>query len=365
MEGKRDLLEQKLDELKGEYSKTRYNKATNKHLGILRRKIAEVKKEMLETGTGRAGSGFFVRKSGDATVALVGFPSTGKSTMINALTGTRSKTAAHAFTTLEILPGTLVYKGAHVQVFDMPGIIEGAHIGVGGGRSVIAALRNVDLIVFVIDATDYGKLGVLIDELKRLNIFVNRAMPEIRIEKASTGIGIVIDKNASYMSENDVKAILRGFGIYSAHVQIGSDIDVDELIALVSGRARYLKAIAALNKIDMVDDYMAITEKISRTYGMYVVPVSAMNGTNIEELKEAIYTGVELITVYLKPKGGTAEPLILHAGATIGDAAAKVHTELKNQLKCAYVSGPSAKFSGQKVGAGHLLKNGDMITFMK
>lgn len=41
-----DALSKKLDDLKTEYSKTKYNKATNKHLGILRRKIAEIKVEI-------------------------------------------------------------------------------------------------------------------------------------------------------------------------------------------------------------------------------------------------------------------------------------------------------------------------------
>ncbi len=365
LESKRSALEGKLDELKEEYSKTKYNKATNKHLGILRRKIAEVKKEIVESGRGKAGSGFFVKKSGDATVALVGFPSTGKSTIINALTGTSSKTAAHAFTTLEILPGTLVYRGAHIQIFDMPGIIEGAHIGIGGGRSVLASLRSVNLIVFVVDATDYGKLEMLIEELRRLNIFVNRDKPKVRIDAASANIGIAIERNSSSISDNDIKTILKSFNIYNAHIAIEQEISTDELIAFVTGRSYYLKAIVALNKIDMAGNYIAIAEKISSAYGMYVVPISAIEGTNMEELKEAIYNGLQLITVYLKPKGGKAEPLILHGAATVADAAAKVHNELKNQLKCAYISGPSAKFSGQKVGANHLLKNGDTVTFMR
>jgi len=365
LEGKRTALEEKLEQLKGEYSKTRYNKATDKHLGILRRKIADIKKEIIESSKGKRGKGFFVKRSGDATVALVGFPSTGKSTIINLLTGTSSKTAPHAFTTLEIIPGTLVYNGAHIQVFDMPGIIEGANIGIGGGRSVISALRNVDLVVFVVDVNDYGKIEILLKELKALNIFINKEKPRVKVEETDSNTGIIIEKNVSQISGNEIKTILRSLNIFNAHVSIDDYISIDEFIVLIMGRACYLKAIAVLNKIDMLENYKGIVSKISSTYGMEVIPISATEGTNIEALKESIYRKIGIITVYLKPKGGSPEPLILRSGSTIADAAAKVHNELKNQLKCAYVSGASAKFNNQKVGSLHTLKDGDVITFIK
>src|ERR1700733_2463095 len=127
-------LENKLGELTEEYSKTKYNKATNKHLGIIRKKISQLKKDIVEAGKGQKGKGFFVKKTGDATVSLMGFPSTGKSSLINVLTNTRSKTARYEFTTTTVVPGVMFYNDAHIQIFDMPGIIENAHMGSGGGR---------------------------------------------------------------------------------------------------------------------------------------------------------------------------------------------------------------------------------------
>ncbi|MGC8669767.1 MAG: GTPase [Candidatus Micrarchaeia archaeon] len=365
MDQRKSALEEKLETLKEEYSKTKYNKATDKHLGILRRKIAEVKKGIIEASKGKHGKGFFVKRNGDATVALVGFPSTGKSTIINELAGTNSKTAPHAFTTLEIIPGMLVYKGAHIQIFDMPGIIEGANLGIGGGRSVISALRNVDLVVFVVDVFGYEKIGVLLKELKMLDININKGIPKVKIEKVESNIGIVVEKNASSISSSDIKVVLRSFNIFNARVFIEDDLSIDELIGLITGRSCYLKAIAVLNKIDMQKNYKEIADKISNEYGIETVPISAINKANIEELKEAIYKGIGIMTVYLRPKNGVNEPIILHKGSTVADAALKVHTELKNQLKCAYVSGPSAKFANQKVGASHVLYDGDIVTFIK
>ena len=75
-------------------------------------------------------------KSGDTRVGLVGFPSVGKSTLLTKLTGTFSEAASYEFTTLTCVPGSMAYKGARIQVLDLPGIIEGAKDGKGRGRQV-------------------------------------------------------------------------------------------------------------------------------------------------------------------------------------------------------------------------------------
>lgn len=359
-------LESELEELQKEYSKTKYNKATNKHLGILRKKIANVKKEIIESGKGRKGKGFFVKKAGDATVALMGFPSAGKSSLINALTNTKSKTAGYEFTTTSVIPGTMLHKDAHIQIFDMPGIIENAHLGMGGGKSVIAAMRAADLIVFVIDIEKQEQLNILLNELKALNVMINRPKPKVHVRESSNNIGLLVESNRSKIGEKEVQTVLSAFGICNARIRIDENITIDELIGLISGKNHYMKAVAALNKIDLRSDYSAIKEELQEKYAIEVVPISATNETNISELKEAIYRNLSIITVYLKPKEeNVAKPLILKALSTVGDAAAKVHTEILDNLKCAYITGPSAKFARQRVGADHVLKSGDIITFIK
>jgi len=98
---------------------------------MLKAKLAKFRTQLLEpTGKSKGGGeGFEVTKAGDARVAMIGFPSVGKSTLLNRLTETESVTASYEFTTLTCIPGVIKYKGARIQLLDLPGIIEGAASG--------------------------------------------------------------------------------------------------------------------------------------------------------------------------------------------------------------------------------------------
>lgn len=120
-------------------------------------KLARLRTQLLEPAPGAGsggGTGFDVSKSGDARIALVGFPSVGKSTFLSKITKTKSEVAAYSFTTLTAIPGVLEYGGAEIQILDLPGIIEGASEGKGRGRQVISAAKvwmSVCLIVCVLN----------------------------------------------------------------------------------------------------------------------------------------------------------------------------------------------------------------------
>jgi ribosome-interacting GTPase 1 len=127
---------QKIADIEAEIARTQRNKATEYHLGLLKAKLAKFKRELIEGSGGKSGGGegFDVSKTGDARIGLIGFPSVGKSTLLSQLTGTFSEVAAYEFTTLTCIPGIIRYKGAKIQLLDLPGIIEGAKDGKGRGR---------------------------------------------------------------------------------------------------------------------------------------------------------------------------------------------------------------------------------------
>ena len=101
---------------------------------------------------GGKGEGFDVEKHGDARIAMIGFPSVGKSSILSHLTETESLCANYEFTTLTCIPGVLRINEAKMQLLDLPGIIEGAASGKGRGRQVIAVGKSSDLILMVLDA---------------------------------------------------------------------------------------------------------------------------------------------------------------------------------------------------------------------
>ena len=149
-------IQQKITEVEAEMARTQKNKATETHLGLLKAKVAKLKREQID-GANKAGGGgmdgFEVGKTGDCRIGLVGFPSVGKSTLLGKMTGTFSRVSEFEFTTLTCVPGVFYYKGAKMQLLDLPGIIEGAKDNKGKGRQVIAVSRTCDLIWIVLDAT--------------------------------------------------------------------------------------------------------------------------------------------------------------------------------------------------------------------
>ena len=104
----------KISEIEAEINKTQRNKATEYHLGMLKAKLAKLKREIIDSASSKKGAGtgegFDVSKSGDARVGMIGFPSVGKSTLLTKLTNTESKVAAYEFTTLTCIPGNIMYK---------------------------------------------------------------------------------------------------------------------------------------------------------------------------------------------------------------------------------------------------------------
>src|SRR3989339_1808831 len=158
--------DRKVKELEEELSTTKYNKETQSHIGLVKAKLAKIKEEYQRKAAAKgAGQGFSVRRSGDATAIIVGFPSVGKSTLLNALTNANSPVGAYAFTTLTVIPGVLNYKHAKIQILDVPGVVYGAAAGTGRGKEVLAVIRNADLVLIMADVFHPEHYNVLLKEV--------------------------------------------------------------------------------------------------------------------------------------------------------------------------------------------------------
>jgi len=214
----------KIKEIEAEMARTQKNKATEYHLGLLKGKLARYRAQLLEPGPGASGggTGFDVSKSGDARIALVGFPSVGKSTFLSKITKTKSEVAAYAFTTLTAIPGVLEYGGAEIQILDLPGIIEGAAEGKGRGRQVISAAKTSDLIVMILDATKRAEQRALLEaELEAVGIRLNREPPNIYLKaKKAGGVKVTFPVQPKHLDEKMVYNILKDYKMLNAEVLV-------------------------------------------------------------------------------------------------------------------------------------------------
>jgi len=260
----------------------------------------------------------------------------------------------------------MIFKDSHIQIFDMPGIIEEAHMGVGRGRMVIAGMKVADLLVFVIDINMLYQFGKIVSEFNALSINLNKLRPHYVIIDQPAG-GIKIEVNRSGLPEDELNEILADFGNKNVIFSIWDKVTEDELIALLAGKAFYIKAIVALNKVDTITDYKKVSDMFAKKYGIATIPISATERINLEALEEKIYENLNIVTIYLKPRTSNErpEPMTLKMGATVGDAAKKFHASIVDELKCATINGPSVKFSNQRVGIEHVLMDGDVVTFIK
>ena len=87
-----------------------------------------------------------------ADIGLVGFPSAGKSSILTAISDAHPKVGAYPFTTLTPVIGTVHYDDfSQLKVADVPGILEGAHEGVGLGLDFLRHISRAKVLVFVID----------------------------------------------------------------------------------------------------------------------------------------------------------------------------------------------------------------------
>ena len=369
-------IPEKIKEIQDQIHRTQINKATEFHIGLLKAKIARLKREMQENvhgktmHTGGENVGFDVRKAGDATVVLIGLPSVGKSTLLNSLTNAKSRVASYQFTTLTAVPGMLHYRGAKIQVLDLPGIIEGASGGKGFGKRVLSVARGADLVLIVLDVFQPHHLGVLKKELDEAGVRLDEQPPNIVVEKTSMG-GISINAQVPVKaSERLIKEIMRLYGLHNGRLIIREpNLTDDQLIDALNGNRIYVPSVVVLNKIDLVNPSF-IQEVKSRigSKNNNFVPVSADSGINIDVLKEVIYKRLEFIRIYMRPKGGETdykEPLIIKNGATVQDVCNKIHRNMAKNFRYGLVWGRSAKFAGQKVGLDHRLYDEDVITIVK
>jgi len=89
-----------------------------------------------------------------ADVGIIGLPNAGKSSLLSALTKAKPKIANYPFTTLNPNLGVAEYNDKEITIADIPGLVEGAHEGVGLGDKFLRHIERCKSLIHLVDITD-------------------------------------------------------------------------------------------------------------------------------------------------------------------------------------------------------------------
>jgi ribosome-interacting GTPase 1 len=287
------------------------HKGTDKLRADLRRRLSQLRKEAISKKKGGRGDLYVVQKEGAAQIALVGFPNSGKSSLLASLTKAVPVIAEYPISTLAPLPGMMPFEDIQIQLVDLPPIGNESTDGWVSG-----ILRYTDALLLIVDLADDPDVQaeLLFEQLERWNIYV---ISESRGQKAEG----------------------KTFGIFKRALLAGNKKDLPK---------------AEDNFIKLKDRYARICPCIS---------VSALKKENLEELKMAIFKLSGMIRVYSKPPGKEPDlstPFTIPSGSTILELASFIHKDFIFNLKFTRIWG-SAKFEGQRVEKNYILKDKDIV----
>ncbi len=293
--------EEKVEALQNMLAVIPKHKGTEKLQGEIKKKLAALRKEGKKKKSGKSSyNPFYVERQGAGQVVLVGFPNTGKSSLVGALTRAKVKVADYPFSTSLPQAGMMPFENVYVQLVDTPPITEDM---VPPG--LLGTIREADALLILIDAGADECLEQL-------------------------------DFTLKFLKEKNV---------------ISDDLEDNSFPCLI-----------AANKTDM-DSSQDNLEIIREMYpGLTLYKISVVKG-DLEFLRELIYKAVDVIRIYSKTPGKKPDmekPFTLKKGGTILDFAEAIHRDFPDKLKNAFVWG-STKFDGQAVAKDYELAEGDIV----
>ena len=196
--------------------------------------------------------------------------------------------------------------------------------------------RTCNLIFIVLDVLKpLGDKKIIEAELEGFGIRLNKKPPNITVRKKDKG-GIAITNTVplTNIDHDEIKAVLSEYRINNADVAIRQPgATADDLVDVIEGNRVYIPAIYVLNKIDAIS-----IEELDLLYRIPMsVPVSSREWWNIDELIEMMWTTLNLVRVYTKPRGlapDYSQPVVLRRGkCSVEDFCGAIHKEIAKQMK--------------------------------
>lgn len=174
-----------------------------------------------------------------ADVGLVGFPNAGKSTLLSVVSAAKPEIADYPFTTLVPNLGIVAYRGQQSFVMaDIPGIIEGAHLGKGLGHRFLRHIERNSVLLLMIPADNEDikrEYQILINELKAYNPELMDKERIVALTKCD-----LLDREMQQNLQKKLSKILPGMEtvMISSHTTMGLDRLKDKLWIALAGQVQ-------------------------------------------------------------------------------------------------------------------------------
>lgn len=170
-----------------------------------------------------------------ADVGLVGVPNAGKSTLLSVISNARPKIADYPFTTLEPNLGVMIYDDRDLVVADIPGLIEGAHMGVGLGHAFLRHVQRTRVIVHLLNGASENPLADYSQINTELALYDERLA-----EKPQIVVFNKMDLPEAQARWPDVKAQLTARGVEPLSISAATQQSVKNLIQHIFQRMEAL-----------------------------------------------------------------------------------------------------------------------------
>jgi len=365
-------VEEKIRALEEFISSVPKHKGTENIMLWARRRLAELREELELRKRKRVGGGglqFFVEKAGVAQVVILGPPNVGKSSILAKLTNAKPEISPYPYTTKTPVPGMLVYEDVQIQLVDTPPL-NLVDTDSSLNNRVLGLARNADAIILVF-SVDCGELEEVVKRslslLEDRGIVVTRLKGVVRIKKSRgvEGVKVVGSGRLLGFTEDELAKLLASYRIFNAIVEVEGDVTLDDVESAIITSKVYKPTIVLVNKIDLAEEPGELVEKVSHLIpaDVPVIPVSAEKSLGLKVLGDIIFKKLDLIRVYTKSpnKEPDPNPLVVKRGTTVIEVAEMVHVRLAKGFKYAKIWGRSVKYPGQRVGAEHILEDGDVV----
>jgi hypothetical protein len=310
----------------------------------------------------------FVQKAGAAQVAVIGPTSTGRSSLLRAVTNAQVEVTPYPFGTRQAEPGMLPYEDIQFQLVEVPSIVEGSSEGRADGFQNLSAVRNADGVIIVVDLTDdpAGNLLMVRGELDASRILTSKPEGEVEIQRRGIGrdIQFIWEGELAGCTREEVVALLNEFRIRSALVRIRGSVTIDNVEDAIFGNAVYRPTLVVANKADLGADAGTIEQLKTTAEPLEVLIISAEKTPNLTKtIVNRLFKLLEIARIYTKEpgEGPARDPVVVHRGITVGELARTIHNDFYENFKYARIWGPSAKFPNEKVGLDRVLEDGTIV----